>query len=316
MGLLIDGEWHDEWYDTKKSKGRFVRSQSQFRNWVTEDGQPGDAGKGGFAAASDRYHLYVSLACPWAHRTLIMRHLKDLEDHISVSVVHPLMLEKGWSFQEGPGVIGDPVHHAQYFYEIYLKADPLYTGRVTVPVLWDKKTQTMVSNESSEIIRMFNTAFNGITQNHEDFYPPASRPEIDEINDRIYHQVNNGVYKSGFATTQKAYEDAVVPLFETLEWLDDHLSNRKYLLGDKLSEADIRLFTTLIRFDPVYHGHFKCNRRRLIEIPHLAAYTRRLYTQPAFRNTTNMDHIKLHYYGSHPTLNPTGIVPIGPDIPC
>ena len=316
MGLLIDGEWHDEWYDTKKSKGHFVRSQSQFRNWITEDGQPGISGKGGFAAASGRYHLYVSLACPWAHRTLIMRQLKGLETHISVSVVHPLMLDKGWTFQEGAGVIPDPVHNATYFYQIYLKADPRYSGRVTVPVLWDKQKQCMVSNESSEIIRMFNVAFNELTENHDDYYPVRVKDDIDQINERVYHDVNNGVYKAGFATTQKAYEEAVTPLFDTLEWLDNHLAHQKYLLGDSITEADIRLFTTLIRFDPVYHGHFKCNRKRLIEIPHLAEYTRRLFSVPAFGDTTNLEHIKEHYYGSHRQLNPTGIIPIGPDVPC
>ena len=283
---------------------------------ITEDGQPGVSGEGGFAAASGRYHLYVSLACPWAHRTLIMRQLKRLETHISVSVVHPLMLDKGWTFQEGVGVIPDPLHNASYFYEIYLKADPHYSGRVTVPVLWDKQKQCMVSNESSEIIRMLNTAFNGLTGNHDDYYPASLRGDIDQINERIYHDINNGVYKAGFATTQKAYEEAVNPLFKTLEWLDNHLAHQTYLLGDVITEADIRLFTTLIRFDPVYHGHFKCNRKRLIEIPHLAEYTRRLFSVPAFGDTTNLEHIKEHYYGSHRQLNPTGIIPVGPDVPC
>ena len=316
MGLLVEGEWQDRWYNTDKSKGRFVRSESQFRNWITKDGEKGPSGQQGFAAASKRYHLYVSLACPWAHRTLIMRQLKDLEDHISVSVVHPLMLENGWTFADGPGVMPDPVQNAQYFYEVYLRADPKYSGRVTVPVLWDKETNQMVSNESSEIIRMFNTAFNDITKNQDDYYPAAHREEIDTTNDRIYHQVNNGVYKAGFATTQQAYEEAVIPLFETLDWLNDRLTERKFLLGDVITEADIRLFTTLIRFDPVYHGHFKCNRQRLAEIPYVAAYTRALFAMPAFRDTTNFTHIKQHYYGSHRNLNPSGIVPIGPDEPC
>ena len=316
MGLLVDGKWEDRWYDTKKTEGKFVRSESQFRNWVTENGEKGPSGEHGFAAASKRFHLYVSLACPWAHRTLIMRQLKGLEEHISVSVVHPLMLENGWTFQEGPGVIGDPIQASKFMYEVYLRADPNYSGRVTVPVLWDKEKNQMVSNESSEIVRMFNSSFNAITGNQDDYYPAEHRDEIDGINERVYHQVNNGVYKAGFATTQQAYEEAVIPLFDTLDWLNDRLTERKFLLGDIITEADIRLFTTLIRFDPVYHGHFKCNRQRLTEIPYLAAYTRALFAMPAFRDTTNFAHIKQHYYGSHRGLNPTGIVPVGPDEPC
>lgn len=312
MGLLIDGTWHDQWYDTKSTGGRFVRKASAFRNWITPGGDPGPTGTGGFKAEPGRYHLYVSLACPWAHRTLIMRGLKGLEDMIDLSVVHWRMLERGWTFEAGPDVIPDPLHHAQYLYLVYTAAERDYTGRVTVPVLWDKATNTIVNNESSEIIRMLNSAFDGIGAKAGDYYPQELRPEIDALNARIYDNVNNGVYKTGFATTQQAYEEAVTPLFETLDFLEEHLSSRRYLCGGRLTEADIRLFTTLVRFDPVYVGHFKCNLRRIADYPNLFAYLRDLYQRPEFGKTVNMVHIKGHYYESHKTLNPSGVVPLGP----
>jgi len=314
MGLLVDGKWQDRWYDTGKAGGRFIRNDAQFRNWVTADGAAGPSGIGGFKAEPGRYHLYVSLACPWANRTLIFQALKGLEDHISVSVVHWHMAENGWTFEPAEGVIPDPVNHAAYMHEVYTAADPAYSGRVTVPVLWDKKTHSIVSNESSEIIRMFNSAFDGVGAKPGDYYPEALRTDIDEINARIYSNVNNGVYKSGFATTQEAYEEAVVPLFETLDWLEQRLSSRRYLMGETLTEADWRLFTTLIRFDPVYVGHFKCNIRRLEDYPKLWAYTRELYQHEAVAKTVNMHHIKYHYYVSHTTINPSGVVPVGPEL--
>jgi putative glutathione S-transferase len=312
MGLLVDGIWQDQWYDTKSTDGRFVRKDAAFRDWITPDGSPGPSGTGGFKAEPGRYHLYVSLACPWAHRTLIFRKLKGLEDIISVSVVHWLMLENGWTFADGPGIVPDPINHAQYLYEVYTAAKADYTGRVTVPVLWDKQTGTIVSNESSEIIRMFNAAFDGIGAKQGDYYPEGLRPEIEALNARIYDTVNNGVYKAGFATAQQAYEEAVRPLFDTLDLLDERLSSRRYLCGDRLTEADIRLFTTLVRFDPVYVGHFKCNLRRIADYPHLSGYLRDLYQTGGIANTVNMAHIKGHYYESHCTINPTGIVPLGP----
>jgi putative glutathione S-transferase len=312
MGLLVDGVWHDEWYDTKSTGGRFVRKDSAFRHWITADGSPGPTGDGGFKAEPDRYHLYVSLACPWAHRTLIVRALKGLERFLPVSSVHWVMRENGWTFEPGPGVVPDPIHNARYMHQIYTAAKADYTGRVTVPVLWDKARGTIVNNESSEIIRMFNTAFDGLGARAGDFYPQALRPEIDAINQRIYDTVNNGVYKAGFATTQDAYEEAVVPLFETLDWLDDRLATRRYLLGSSPTEADWRLFTTLVRFDPVYVGHFKCNLRRIADYPNLSRYLRDLYQTPGVAETVNMQHIKGHYYESHLGINPTGIVPKGP----
>jgi putative glutathione S-transferase len=314
MGLLVDGEWRDQWYDTKATGGRFKRDISRFRNWVTADGRAGPTGASGFEAQPDRYHLYVSYACPWAHRTLIFRKLKGLEDMISLSVVHWYMAENGWTFAEGDGVIPDPIHDADYMYQVYQAADASYTGRVTVPVLWDKEKQTIVSNESADIIRMLNSAFDGIGATEGDYYPEPLREEIDEINARVYDTVNNGVYKSGFATTQDAYEEAVEPLFESLEWLDGRLSTQRYLLGDDITEADWRLFTTLLRFDPVYVGHFKCNRRRIMDFDNLWPYVRDLYQVPGVAETVHMDHIKSHYYGSHKTINPTGIVPVGPDV--
>ena len=312
MGLLVKGQWLDQWYDTDSTDGRFARSESQFRNWVTADGSAGPTGDGGFKAEAGRYHLYVSLACPWAHRTLIFRKLKGLESMISVSVVNPLMREHGWTFEAGEGVVADPIFQARYMHQIYTAADPEYTGRVTIPVLWDKKQNLFVSNESSEIIRMMNSAFDGIGATPGDYYPHALRTEIDGINDQIYDDVNNGVYKAGFATTQKAYEQAVFPLFETLDKLEERLSKQRYLLGERITEADWRLFTTLVRFDAVYHGHFKCNLKRIEDYPHLADYVRELYQWPGVAETVNMKHIKEHYYRSHATINPTGIVPAGP----
>lgn len=313
MGLLVDGKWHDTWYDTKSTGGAFKRSAAQFRNWLTADGSAGPSGKGGFNAESGRYHLYVSHACPWAHRTLIFRELKGLTSHISVSVVHSDMLDKGWTFEtDGNGATGDTLYGLDFAHQIYTKADTSYSGRVTVPILWDKKQQTIVSNESSEIIRMFNSAFDGITGNTDDYWPEAMRDEIEEVNARIYSNVNNGVYKSGFATSQQAYDTAVDPLFETLDWLEDRLTLNRYLMGDRLTEADWRLFTTLIRFDPVYHLHFKCNRRRLIDYPNLWAYTRELYQWPGVASTVNMHHIVRHYHYSHESINPHRIIPTNP----
>lgn len=314
MGLLIDGVWHDQWYDTSSTGGRFVRKASQFRNWLTADGSPGPSGEGGFKAEADRYHLYVSYACPWAHRTLIFRALKGLEALIPVSVVHWFMGAHGWTFEAGEGVIPDPLFNAQYLHEIYTRAQPDYTGRVTVPVLWDKQTQTIVNNESAEIIRMFNSAFDHLGAKPGDYYPEALREDIHRLNDRIYDTVNNGVYKCGFATTQDAYEEALKPLFDSLDWLEQQLSTQPYLTGEQVTEADWRLFTTLVRFDPVYVGHFKCNLRRIVDYPHLGAYVRRLYQTPGVAETVNFLHIKGHYYQSHKTINPTGVVPMGPEI--
>ncbi|SUD90673.1 glutathione S-transferase family protein [Psychrobacter phenylpyruvicus] len=315
MGLLIDGKWHDQWYDTEANEGRFERDISRFRNWVTADGSAGPSGSDGFRAEPNRYHLYVSLACPWAHRTLIYRKLKGLEDLISLSVVNPYMHENGWTFAEGEGVIPDPIHNAKYMYEVYTAAKSDYSGRVTVPVLWDKKNNTIVSNESSEIIRMFNSAFDEVGGNKEvNFLPEQKLAEIDELNDFIYPNINNGVYKSGFATTQEAYDEAVVDLFKALDTIEARLENNRYLTGDTITEADWRLFTTLVRFDPVYVGHFKCNIRRIVDYPNLWGYTRDLYQVPGVAETVDMAHIKTHYYGSHDTINPTLIVPRGPEI--
>jgi glutathionyl-hydroquinone reductase len=312
MGLLVDGQWHDAWYDTASTGGRFVRKESAFRSFVTPDGSAGPSGTGGFKADAGRYHLYISLACPWAHRTLIMRALKGLSDMISVSVVHWLMREQGWTFADGPGVVADSINQAQFLHQVYAAAEPRYSGRVTVPVLWDKARRTIVNNESAEIIRMLNSAFDGIGAKPGDYYPVALREEIDPINARVYDTLNNGVYKAGFATSQSAYEEAIGPLFATLDWLEQRLATRRFLLGDALTEADIRLFTTLIRFDAVYVGHFKCNMRRIADYPHLSAYVRDLYQWPGIATTVNFEHIKRHYYESHRTINPTGIVPVGP----
>jgi len=314
MGLLVDGKWVDRWYDTDSTGGRFVRSESQLRNWIPPDGSAGPSGEGGFKAEPGRYHLYVSLACPWAHRTLVMRKLKGLEDMVGVSIVNPYMGENGWSFEPGPGVVADPVGGADYLYQVYLRARPDYSGRVTVPVLWDLERGTIVNNESSEIIRMFNSAFDGVGARPGDYAPAELLPEIDAINARIYDTVNNGVYKAGFATRQEAYEEAVTQLFATLDELEAKLSRQRYLVGERITEADWRLFTTLVRFDAVYYGHFKCNLRRLVDYPALWAYTRELYQWPGIADTVDFGHIKGHYYRSHPTINPTRIVPLGPVI--
>jgi putative glutathione S-transferase len=314
MGLLVDGVWQDRWYDTGKTGGRFVRTGSQFRNWVTPDGAPGPTGQGGFPAEAGRYHLYISRACPWAHRTMIFRALKGLEDTISFSVTHWVMAEQGWTFEPGPGVVPETVNGARVLHEVYTRADPHYTGRVTVPVLWDKQRRTIVSNESADIIRMLNSAFGRVGAWEGDYYPEDLRGEIDALNARIYDTVNNGVYKAGFATTQAAYEEAVRPLFETLGWLEQRLATQRFLCGDRQTEADWRLFTTLVRFDPVYVGHFKCNIRRIADHPNLWSYTRELYQTPGIRETVDFGHIKGHYYQSHTTINSTGIVPLGPAI--
>lgn len=314
MGLLVDGKWQDKWYDTEENGGQFEREDAGFRNWVTVDGSAGPTGVGGFKAEPDRYHLYVSLACPWAHRTLVYRKLKGLEDIIAISVVHPFMGDHGWTFAEGEGVIADPLIHADYAYELYIKAKPNYTGRVTVPILWDKKTNTIVSNESSEIIRMFNSAFDEVGALAGDFSPASLLPEIDDINAFVYTTINNGVYKAGFSTTQEAYEEAVIELFAALDTLEARLADKRYLTGSTITEADWRLFTTLVRFDAVYVGHFKCNLRRIIDYPNLWGYLRDLYQVPGIAETVNMEHIKQHYYTSHANINPTRIIPIGPAI--
>lgn len=312
MGLLVDGTWHDKWYDTKATEGKFVRSASQFRNWITADGSAGPTGVGGFKAEPGRYHLYVSLACPWAHRTLIFRKLKKLEEAISVSVVHHFMDKDGWTFVKEDGATGDNLHGLDFLHQIYTKADPVYSGRVTVPVLWDKQQETIVSNESAEIIRMFNSAFGGIGDADLDFYPEHLRAEIDRLNGMIYPAVNNGVYRAGFATSQAAYEEAFAELFVMLDKLEDLLGKQRYLAGNRLTEADWRLFTTLVRFDPVYVGHFKCNLRRIADYPNLSNYLRELYQVPGVAETIDMLHIKAHYYGSHLNINPTGVIPLGP----
>ncbi|WP_343116226.1 glutathione S-transferase family protein [Ostreiculturibacter nitratireducens] len=315
MGQLFNGMWSTEWYDTDKTGGAFQRTTARFRNWITDDGRPGPTGEGGFPAEAGRYHLYVSYACPWAHRTLIFRALKGLEELIPVSVVHPEMLGDGWTFSTTfPGTTGDRLHGLPFLRDIYTSADPAVSGRVTVPVLWDRKRGTIVSNESSEIIRMFNSAFDGLTGNRLDFWPEELRDAIEALNRRVYDTVNNGVYKAGFATRQAPYDEAVTALFETLDWLEDRLSERRYLMGDRLTEADWRLFTTLVRFDTVYHGHFKCNRRRIVDYPNLWAYTRDLYQVPGVAATVRMDHITRHYHYSHETINPHRIVPIGPEL--
>ena len=312
MGLLVDGRWQDKWYESSKD-GAFQREQAQRRNWVTAHGQPGPSGEGGFAAEAGRYHLYVSLACPWAHRTLILRKLKGLENLIDVSVVSWLMLENGWTFDTALGSTGDKLDHFDFMHQRYTADTPDYTGRVTVPVLWDKKLKRIVSNESAEIIRMFNSAFDGLTGNDLDFYPAPLRSEIDALNERIYPAVNNGVYRAGFATSQQAYEEAFDEVFAELDHLEQVLDANRYLSGEYLTEADVRLFTTMIRFDAVYHGHFKCNLRRIADYPNLSNWLRELYQWPGIAETVDFQHIKNHYYGSHKTINPTGIVPKGPE---
>ena len=306
MGLLVDGVWQDQWYDTKKSGGKFIRTEAQFRNFIELNGD--------FTPDSGRYHLYVSLACPWAHRTLIYRSLKGLEEHISVSVVNPYMLENGWTFEESfPGTTADHLFSRDFLYQIYLQANSKYSGRVTVPVLWDKKNQTIVSNESSEIIRMFNKSFNELTGNALNFYPEQFQKKIDEINNFTYHNINNGVYKVGFATKQEVYEEELDNLFQSLDQIEEMLNQNTYLIADELLECDLRLFPTLLRFDPVYVGHFKCNKKRIIDYPNISRYLQKIKTHPKIQPTINIDHIKTHYYGSHPTINPNGIIPVGPD---
>lgn len=320
MGKLVDGAWHDVWYETKSNDGAFVRADAKFRSWITTDGTPGPTGDGGFKAEADRYHLYVSYACPWAHRTLMFRKLKGLEDLITVSVVDPEMLSDGWTFDtKYPGATGDTLYGLKFARDIYTKADPAMTGRVTVPILWDKVTETIISNESSEIIRMFNSAFNEVTGNMDDYWPEHLREEIELVNARVYDTLNNGVYRCGFATSQKAYDEAASTLFETLDWLENRLSKNRYLMGDQITEADWRLVPTMFRFDLVYHLHFKCNRSRIVDFPNLWAFTRELYQWVApdgsrIAETVNFDHIVRHYHYSHETINPHRIIPINPVI--
>ncbi|RNM19689.1 glutathione S-transferase family protein [Dickeya undicola] len=315
MGLLVDGVWHDTWYETQSSGGHFKRPQTFFRNWVTANGEAGPTGTGGFKAEAGRYHLYVSLACPWAHRTLLLRKLKGLEQHIDVSVVHPLMLDHGWTFDtDFPQATGDTLYQHEFLYQLYLHAKTDYSGRVTVPVLWDTQQHTIVSNESADIIRMFNSAFDGCGAAPGDYYPQALQGQIDELNEWIYHQVNNGVYKAGFATTQTAYDESVGQLFTALDRLEALLTRQRYLTGEHLTEADIRLWTTLIRFDPVYHTHFKCDKRRISDYPNLYGYLRELYQLPGVSDTVDMAHIRHHYYRSHGTINPHAIISIGPEM--
>lgn len=314
MGLLVDGKWHDKWYDTEKNDGRFIREESQFRNWITKDGSAGPSGEAGFKAEPGRYHLYISNACPWANRTMIMRKLKGLEDMISVSVVNPLMAENGWTFDPDEGVVPDPVDNVDYLYEVYTRVEPDYSGRVTVPVLYDLKQHKIVNNESSEIMRMLNSAFDDVGAKEGDYYPEDLRDDIDKINDRVYNAINNGVYKAGFATRQEVYEEEVTKLFKALDEVEATLEEQPYLAGSRITEADWRLFTTLIRFDSVYHGHFKCNLKRITDYENLWLYTRELYNWPGVSETINFRHIKEHYYRSHKTINPTGIVPKGPEL--
>ena len=314
MGLLVDGVWRDQWYDTKANNGKYIRKDSSFRHWITQDGQAGVTGKSGFKAEKDRYHLYVSLACPWAHRTLIFRKLKQLESLVSVSTVDYIMLENGWTFSETNPELQDHLFHSEFLHQVYTHSQKNYSGRVTVPVLWDKKTQQIVNNESSDIIRMFNNAFDDVGAGKGDYYPENLTSEIDRLNARIYSEINNGVYKTGFATSQAVYSENVKTLFESLDWLEQILSSKRYLTGKYITEADWRLFTTLVRFDPVYVGHFKCNIKRIVDYPNLFGYLKALYQQPGIADTVNMQHIKGHYYQSHLMINPTGIVPKGPEL--
>lgn len=314
MGLLVDGKWQDKWYDTESTGGRFVRKDSQFRSWITADGSAGPSGEGGFKAEPNRYHLYISLACPWASRVMIMRSIKGLEDLVSVSVVNPLMAENGWTFEPDEGVIPDPVMDADYLYQIYTKVEPDYSGRVTVPVLYDLKQNKIVNNESSEIMRIFNSAFDEIGAKEGNYLPEELLTEIDAMNEKVYDAVNNGVYKAGFATKQEVYQEEVTQLFEVLDELEELLADKQYLVGNQITEADWRLFTTLIRFDSVYYGHFKCNIKHLTEYNNLWRYTKELYNEPGVAETVNFKHIKEHYYRSHKNINPTGIVPVGPEL--
>ncbi|MDA8584918.1 glutathione S-transferase family protein [Rhodobacteraceae bacterium] len=313
MGQLVDGTWHESVVGSASKDGQFKREASKFRNWITADGSPGSSGEGGFAAEADRYHLYVSHACPWAHRTLIFRALKGLTDLITVSVVHPDMLGDGWTFATGfPGATGDTLYGLPFARDVYVKADPNVTARVTVPILWDKSRETIVSNESSEIIRMFNSAFDGLTGNTLDFWPRDLRDDIEPVNVRIYDTLNNGVYRSGFAGAQEAYDQAVGELFDTLDWLEDRLAANRFLMGGRVTEADWRLGPTLFRFDLVYHTHFKCNRNYLRDYTNLWAYTRELYQWPGVAEIVNFDHIVRHYHYSHESINPHRIIPINP----
>ena len=312
MGLLVDGQWKDGWLETESTGGRFRRQTQAFRHWITSDGSAGPSGDAGFKAEAGRYHLYVSYACPWAHRTLIVRAMKNLDELLPLSVVHWHMAENGWTFEPGNGVIADPVLGADYLYELYQKADPEFSGRVTVPVLWDRRTGTIVNNESADIVRILSTAFDALGARPLDLYPEDLREEIDAVNERVYTDINNGVYKAGFATTQEAYEEAVYPLFDALDWLEERLANQRYVAGNRFTEADIRLFTTLVRFDSVYVSHFKTNIRRLADYPNLSGHTREIYQLPGVAGTIDFDHIKKHYFVSHKAINPTGIVPAGP----
>ena len=314
MGLLIKGQWHNTWYNTEQSGGAFEREDAQLRHWITADGEPGPSGSGGFKAEKDRYHLYVSLACPWAHRTLIFRKLKQLEAYISLSVVGTDMLDNGWTFDTNQGSTGDTLFNSEFLHEVYTRNKPDYSGRVTVPLLWDKQQQCIVSNESSEIIRMFNQAFDGLTGDTQDFYPSDKQAQIDQLNHLVYNNINNGVYRCGFATTQDAYEEAYQRLFGALDKVEIILEKQLFLTGDTVTEADWRLFTTLIRFDAVYHGHFKCNRQKLEEYPAISHYIRALFQWPGVAQTVDFYHIKRHYYYSHTLINPTQVVPMGPDI--
>jgi len=313
MGRLENGVWIDQWHNTKETKGRYVRKPSIFRNWITVDGEAGPTGKGGFLAEKDRYHLYISWACPWAHRTLIFRAIKGLENMVSISAVNAIMRSKGWTFDNGYGVIPDNINHSRYLYEVYLKEDNSYSGRVTVPLLWDKKTSTIVNNESADIIRMFNSAFDNVGAKEGDYYPDNLADKIDNMNDFIYQNINNGVYRSGFATTQDAYDEAIETLFSGLDKLDHILSKQRYLTGNIITEADWRLLPTLLRFDSVYHGHFKCNKRKLKEYDNLFNYTKELYQFPGISDTYDDKYSKEHYYGSHETINPSGVIAHGPE---
>ena len=312
MGQLVDGKWQDVWYDTKSSGGRFVRSEAPWRDWVTADGRPAPGRTRGFKAEPGRYHLYVSLACPWAHRTLIFRKLKKREDVVSVSIVHHYMGTDGWTFIKQDGATGDDLYGSDFLHQIYTRADPHYTGRVTVPVLWDRRQETIVSNESPEIIRMLNSAFDEWGDATLDFYPAPLREEIEAVNALVYPAINNGVYRAGFATSQQAYEEAFGELFAALDSLEGRLGATRFLVGNRLTEADWRLFTTLARFDAVYVGHFKCNLRRVADYPNLSNYVRDLYQVPGVAETVNLHHITSHYDGSHTSINPTRIVPVGP----
>jgi putative glutathione S-transferase len=314
VGSLVDGTWQKGDVAKTSSGAHFVRDDAIFRNWITPDGSAGPTGRAGFAAESGRYHLYVSLACPWASRALIMRAWKKLEPHITLSVTHWLMGDDGWTFRLAPGVIPDSLHASTYLHQLYTRAEPHYTGKVTVPVLWDKQSDTIVNNESADIIRMFNSAFSKVGASDTDYYPEARRAEIDAVNDRVYTTLNNGVYRAGFARSQEAYEQAAAGVFETLDWLEERLARARFLVGDQPTEADVRLFTTLVRFDAVYHGHFKCNIRRLVDYPNLFGYARDLYQMPGVAETVDFDHIKHHYYMSHPNINPSRIVPLGPQV--